>query len=334
MRGFLKILIVCLPVTISSKNWFWPDKEEKVPMQREEVTFYSLERPGSNERIARKGLLTLKEDAPATILILHGFGGDKFEVGPLRLLLKKYNVMTFDFRAHGENRYQQQSTIGHDEVYDVFGAVDYLKSRAETKDKPIIAFGLSMGAATAIEAQALDPSLFKALFLDTPFSTSDAFVQKIADGLRFTLFGYTVNIFGDLVQRFAFTAIGQGLLKGYIKIRYGGLKVETFVKPIYPIDSIKKINVPMYFVVCRGDEKIPYEEVLKLYEAHPGITRLAVTGGRRHCDSLFFVPEAYKKLLNGFIKDVISGAIYKQKKKEIKEIMVDAKPDTTEEMGN
>lgn len=329
MRGFIYILLIASP--LNAKFWFWQDKEEK-QLHREEVTFYALKSPGSNERIARQGLLTLRDDAKATILILHGFGGDKVEVGPLRLMLKKYNVMTFDFRAHGERRFEQSSTIGFDEVYDVFGAVDYLKSRPETKSKPIIAFGLSMGAATAIEAQAIDPTLFKAMFLDTPFSTSDSFIQKIVERLKFTVSGYNITFLSDMLRRFAFTWIGQALLKAYVRIVGGSLKIETNVKPIYPIDSIKKISVPIQLVVCKYDEVIPYDEVLKLYDAHPGITRLTVTGGRRHCDSLFFVPESYKELINKFIRDVLSGEIYKQPKKEINEIMIDTKFENAGEM--
>lgn len=284
---------------------------------REEVTFYSKKDPSSNEMIPRKGLLIKKENAPATILIMHGFGGDKTEVGPLRLLLNKYNVMSFDFRAHGENKCDQLSTIGHDEVYDVFGAVDYIKSDPDLKKLPVIAFGLSMGAATAIEAQAIDPNLFNAMFLDTPFSTSECFIQKITDSLSFKIFGYECDFIKRIVRQYAFTPLGQALIRLFIKLKGGDLKVQTHVKPISPLNSIKKVYVPVCFIVCKHDEKIPYEEVVKIVEEHPGATRLVITGGRQHCDSVFHMPEQYKQVLNGFIQDVISGEINQQSKKEV-----------------
>lgn len=323
MRGLL--LIMSLLVLAEEQHVVKPG------VTTQEVEFFSLKGPDSNERLSRKGLLVLRENAPATILILHFFGGDKFDVGPLRLLFKKYNVMTFDFRAHGENKNEQQSTIGFDEVYDVFGAVDFLKSLPEVKNKPLIIFGISMGASTALEALALDPHLADALFLDTPFATSDAFIEKIAEGLQFSFAGYEVTFLKDLVKKYAFSPFVQTLLRAYIRVRYGNLPVDTFVKAIYPLESIKKIPIPVFIVACKNDEKIPVAELEKLVDAHPGVTRLVTTGGRRHCDSLFYIPEHYKRLLNKFIKDVISKDIYKQPKKQKLEIMVDSDPQETDE---
>lgn len=295
--------------------------------KREEVTFYALKAPGSKERMPRKGLLSYRKDAPATILILHGFGLDKFTVAPFRLLVNKYNVMTFDFRAHGEFIAEQESTIGLDEVLDVFAAVDYLKSLPDIKDKPIIAFGLSMGSSAAIEAQAQRPDLFDAMFLDTPFSNSEAFVGTIAEKLKFSVSGYDVNFLSNLVKKYAFTDMGQELIKLYLKFIKGeNLKVNISAKPIAPIESIKKITIPIALVVCKNDELIPYKEVVKMVDAHPGITRMVITGGTQHCHSVFFVPEYYKVFLNTFIKDVVTGKIYNQEpKKEIKEVMTDAR---------
>ena len=302
---------------------------------REEVTFYTCRGPGSNEMIPRKGILIKRDGAQATILILHGFGGDKTEVGPLRLMLKKYNVMTFDFRAHGKEGCKQCAgdevcTIGHDEVYDVFGAVDYIKSDPDIKDLPLIAFGLSMGAATAIEAQSLateaqplDPNLFDAMFLDTPFATSDCFIKKMTDSLDFKILGYEIDFLKRLVREYAFTTLGQGVLKSYIRLKYGNIKIDTFIKPIYPIKSIKNVHIPICLIACKNDEKIPYEDVLKLVDEHPGITRLIITGGRHHCDSIFYMPEEYKNLLNDFVQDVISGKINEQSKKEVFKFFVE-----------
>lgn len=318
MENTLKIVLFLLPFL--AKAEFLGDDT----YTREEIVFYAQKGPGSSERIARKGVLTKRVNAQATIVILHGIELDKFDVGPLRLLLRKYNVLTFDFRAHGENKGEQQSTIGHDEVYDVFGVVDYIKARADIKNLPIIGYGLSMGAATAIEAQALDPSLFTAMFLDTPFATSDAFIEKIADKLEFTIFGKKFDFLSNIAKKYAFTNVGQFLIKLFLRLFLGhGLKVDVFVKPIFPIESIKKISIPIFLVVCKNDETFSYQEVVKLYNAHNGITRLLLTGGRQHCDSLFYIPEYYKSVLNKFIRDVVSGDIYKQPKKQVEEVLVD-----------
>jgi uncharacterized protein len=309
----------------------------KLPAEssREEITFFASKGAGSNEMIPRKGLMVKRPEAPATILILHGFGGDHTEVGPLRLMLKKYNVVSFDFRAHGRENcvkclHDEVCTIGHDEVYDVFGAVDFIKNDPDLKNLPLIAFGLSMGAATAIEAQALDPNLFDAMFLDTPFATSECFIEKLTDSLDFKILGQEIGFIKRWIRQYAFTSFGQSLLKSYIRLKHGNIKIDTFIKPIFPIKSIKNVHIPICLIVCKNDEKIPYEEVVKLVDEHPGATRLIVTGGRHHCDSIFHMPEEYKSLLNDFVQAVISGEIEKQSKKEVlKFFLEDEREDNT-----
>jgi len=114
---------------------------QKKDFEKEHVTFYAKKDADSNERMARKGVLVKRENAPATILILHGYTKDKFDVSPFRIFLNKFNCFTFDFRAHGEYIEDQCSTLGHDEVYDIFAAVEYLKSRQDIGQKPIFLFG-------------------------------------------------------------------------------------------------------------------------------------------------------------------------------------------------
>ena len=68
----------------------------------EPVTFYSQYEDESNEHIARRGLLITRTDARATVLIMHGYTSSKIDMGILRLLFSPYNMLLFDFRAHGE----------------------------------------------------------------------------------------------------------------------------------------------------------------------------------------------------------------------------------------
>ncbi len=287
----------------------------KTAQALERITFFAQKDANSHERIARKGLLSRQTGAQATVLILHGYGGDRVEVGPLRLMLKKYNIMSFDFRAHGVGRSEQQSTIGHDEVYDVFGAVDFIRGLSGLKDKPIIAFGLSMGAAAAIEAQALDPNLFQAMFLDTPFASSEDIIHKAVDYIKISVGGYDIGQpIRSLLERYALYPWVQKIIIGMLKFvaQVKDIKVDTFIKPIFPIESVKKITVPTFFVVCKSDEKVTVADVMRIYENHQGIKRLMPTGGRHHCDTLFAFPRLYKKVLNQFIKDFLSQNIYQQ----------------------
>ncbi len=285
----------------------------------EQVTFYSQKEAGSNEWIARKGVLAIKNDAPATVLLLHGFGNDKFDVGPFRLIFKDYNAMTFDFRAHGESKEDQISTLGHDEVYDIFAAVDFIKTHPKLKGKPVFAYGLSMGAATSIEAQSLDPSLFDAMVLDAPFMSSEEVIKQGVDKLKFSLLGYEFNLPGKkLLEKYAFNPYVQPVLKWAMKVlaSFDSDRIETFVKPILPIESIKKVTVPVFFIVCKNDQRVTKESVENIFKNHPGISQLWVTEGRKHCDSIFHDPECYADMVNKFYRSVLDGTIKEQTSKK------------------
>lgn len=282
----------------------------------ENVTFYALKDSDSNERTSRNGVLVMRPDAKATVLVLHGYTRDKCDAAPLRLLLKNYNIFSFDFRAHGEQVTGQYSTMGYDEVYDVFAAVDYIRSRPELRDKPLFVMAFSMGAATAIEAQSLDGNLFGAMFLDTPFPSSAQVIKNAVSRMRFKLFGYEFGIpFRKYLEDYAFNPYFQPVLKQLIKIlvAFDGTKVLTFMKPISPVESITKINIPCMFVVCAKDKVVPYQDVVQIYENHPGSSQLWISDGRGHCDALYGDPEFYDQLLNNFFDSVINNKVNKTK---------------------
>jgi pimeloyl-ACP methyl ester carboxylesterase len=280
---------------------------------KDHIVFYSKKEEGSNERIARKGVLVKRENAPATIVILHGYGNDKFAVAPFRLFFKKYNCFTFDFRAHGEGIDDQYCTLGYDEVHDLFGAIDFIKSQNDLKEKPILIWAPSMGAATAIEAQAIDPTLCIGMFLDSPFPSSEEIIRTGIEKMKLGILGYEFDIPGSgLLEKHAFNTYVQSILKYLLKkvASVDATKIDTFVKPIYPIESIKNVNVPCFFSICKNDEKIPVEGVMKIFENHPGPKRLRITNGKDHCDSIFNDPEKYEKMVNDFFDEVLSGSIY------------------------
>jgi pimeloyl-ACP methyl ester carboxylesterase len=276
----------------------------------EEVHFFVRKNNHSNEFIGRQGVLVKRNDAPATILLLHGYGVDKYYMGPFRLLLRDYNCLTFDFRAHGEHSDDEESTLGHDEVYDIFGAVDFVNSDPDLKDKPLIVVGFSMGAVSAIEAQSIDSSLFVGMFLDTPFSSSADVLRRGMQGMKFDLLGYEFDMPGrSLLERYAFNPYVQSFLKMLLRFKtsLNATRINTVIKAISPSESIKKINIPAFFVVTEGDQKVSVSDVKTVYDNHPGPKDMWVASGRHHCDAILYNPEKYEKIINKFIQNVLSG---------------------------
>lgn len=285
----------------------------RVRSKEEAVTFYVLNDERSNEQIARHGILVTRPGAKATIVIMHGYTSGKTDMGGLRLLFTKYNLFLFDFRAHGEDVEGQASTFGYNEVYDVFAAVDFLKTRPETKELPLIGYGFSMGAATTIEAQARDPKLFDALILDCPFDSSDNIIRRGLDRvlgrIQVPFFEYTFQMPGkEWLQKYAFHPYVQPILFFLLRVFAGmdATRVPTTPMPIKPIESVRSITVPLLFIACYADDRVPADAIAGIYANAAGYKRLWVTKGVRHYGSVFNNPELYQHVVSHFIERVLN----------------------------
>ncbi len=278
----------------------------------EKVIIYPQQDEKSVQRIMRKGILTRSDHACATILICHGFMCDKFDIGILRRLFPRryFNVMTFDFRAHGENKEGQYCTFGRDEALDVIAATKFIKSHPALKDKPVIAYGFSMGAVSAIEAQARDASLFEAMILDCPFDSTENVLKRGLANIKFNLFGYQFSIpCKSLLERYAFHPYVQSLVKTILKTiaQLDPQDIHINMCRINPVQSVGKINVPCFFIHCKNDNKISISGIKSVFHNAAGHKILWLTRGRRHFDSYFYNPEKYTQKTRTFLKQVLAG---------------------------
>lgn len=276
----------------------------------------------SQDTIIRKGVLARSDNAKATILICHGFMCDRYDVGILRKVFKKsqFNVMTFDFRAHGEHREGQYCTFGRDECLDVIAAAKFLRNHPELQGIPLFVYGFSMGAVSAIEAQALALNLFDAMILDCPFESSEKVIQSGLKELKCTLFGCEFDMPGkEFLQKYAFHPYVQALVKAILKTvaQMDATMVNTNFCPLYPAESARKITVPAFFIHCKNDQKVPVEQVMNVYENAAGYKRLWLTNGRRHYDSFFYNPEKYIENVRSFCDQVLSNEIDEMNQQEI-----------------
>ncbi len=288
----------------------------------ESVVLYPQESELSSKKIPRKGILLRNKKAKGTIIICHGFMCEKEDVAFLRHLFPQYNILVFDFRAHGENREQQYCTFGRDEAYDVIAAARFVRTHPLLKGKPVFIYGFSMGAVAAIEAQAKDPSLADAMILDCPFDSSENVIKNGLERLKITVFGYEFEIPGRRwLEKYAFHPYVQALVKMVLKTvaHLDTQNIQTNICPLYPSESIKKVNVPCFFIHCKNDEKVPLNSIKTIYNGATGYKRLWVTNGRRHYDSFFYNPEGYKSEIGMFLQKVLSGAVAREEQEKIVE---------------
>jgi pimeloyl-ACP methyl ester carboxylesterase len=110
-----------------------------------------------------------QENAERTILICHGAGANKGNfIWYLGALLNHgYNVLFFDFRAHGASD-GRTITYGIREKQDVLGAVDWLRRARPQQSRIIVGLGSSQGA-MALALAAEEDKRIDALVLDSPF---------------------------------------------------------------------------------------------------------------------------------------------------------------------
>jgi pimeloyl-ACP methyl ester carboxylesterase len=110
-----------------------------------------------------------QDGAERTILICHGAGANKgnFIWFITALRDQGYNIVFFDFRAHGGSD-GRTTTYGLREKADVRAAVDWLKRERPAQARVIVGLGSSQGAMALALAAAEDPRI-DAVILDSPF---------------------------------------------------------------------------------------------------------------------------------------------------------------------
>ncbi len=276
----------------------------------EKVKLYPRQYAQTEEIIERNGVLVRYKNAEANIVISHGFMCDKFDVAFLREMFPrgKYNFLTYDFRAHGENRDGQMCTFGRDEALDVIAAAKFIRNHPGLKGKPVYGYGFSMGAVSTIEAQAKDPSLFDGLILDCPFDSTQNILAHILDNLKVSVLGYQFDLPGkSILQKYAFHPYVQSFIKVLLKAvsNLDTQRINTQIYPLKPVESAKNIKVPCLFIHCKNDEKVSVAAVKSIYENVQAPKTLWLTNGRRHFDSFFYNPEQYANKVKTFVNELV-----------------------------
>src|SRR5690625_4310952 len=112
--------------------------------------------------------------ADATIVMAHGFRGNRLETGVPALGLAAslvdagFHVLMFDFRNSGHSD-GTVTTLGYHEVKDILGAVAWLQRERPEAARSVGLVGYSMGAVTSALAAAREPAV-GAIVLDSPFA--------------------------------------------------------------------------------------------------------------------------------------------------------------------
>jgi fermentation-respiration switch protein FrsA (DUF1100 family) len=212
----------------------------------------------------------------AVILLAHGYGDNRPEWVHALLAKKKYGVLAWDARAHGESE-GNISTIGYLEVLDVKAALEYVL--AQTDVEYIGAWGGSMGGATIIRAAAQFPQI-EAVFIDSSFASLD-------DEFNYLLPYPVINPLAKFIAT---------------------IETGFSLDQVNPLNDIPKISPrPVYIVQGTGDTVAPPDSGEKLFNAAREPRYLWEKENILHLSMYLDNPRRYQRRLIGFFDEWLLG---------------------------
>jgi dipeptidyl aminopeptidase/acylaminoacyl peptidase len=192
----------------------------------------------------------------------------------------------FDARHHGDSA-GEYATYGYHEKDDTLRVVDWLSQRAEMETSEIGLMGVSYGAATALQAAALEPDLAfvaaEAPFLDLP-----------------TLLGEQAE------QRYG--VLGKHVLIPTVLL-FAGWRADFEPAAVSPMLAARDIQVPVFLIHSRQDESIPafHSEAIYANVAHHGKVLYLTDWDAPHAQCMKIDPETFKTYVDDFLDRYVPG---------------------------
>jgi alpha-beta hydrolase superfamily lysophospholipase len=183
---------------------------------------------------------------PGTVVVLHGMMESKkhYLWLPQRLVPLGYDVVLMDLRAHGASG-GARSTFGALEKHDVKAVVNAVLTAG--LHLPVYVWGISMGAATAIQYASIDPRC-RGVVAVTAYRDFPSVAARLLPGV------------GGLVP---------------VMANFDPKETSTIV-------AARKLTAPLIVVHGRDDSVIPWEHARDIYEAAAGPKRLFLLDGAGH----------------------------------------------------
>jgi fermentation-respiration switch protein FrsA (DUF1100 family) len=192
----------------------------------------------------------IRDFGEKTVLACHGLAANKSNqlIIARELVISGYNVLIFDFRAHGESA-GQLTSMGDLERRDVLGAVNWLQTNRSEESRRIYGVGASMGAAALIEAAADDSAQGRAIEAIAVYGTFDDLGLLARDIAKDRFFFPFDRLLGTVGLRFAAAQVGADLP------RFSPARdiVKLWPRPILVVHGV-------------SDSIIPLERGMRLYQ--------------------------------------------------------------------
>lgn len=233
------------------------------------------------------------QPAKGTIVYCHGLNRSRVEMLPMAQLGHNlgYDGVLFDFRHQGQSG-GNLGSIGYWERLDPEAAVRYALGQRKAA-RPVVLWGVSMGAASALMAAAEDPE-----------------VAGVISDSSFLSFEDTIRHHWMLVHHWApFTRVVPSF-PVVDEVIYGSAWRAHFSPSDFDLEkAVRKINPrPVLFVGVEGDLRMPPTIAQRLYaDSDSPQKTLVLLPGTRHGEGFKSGHEQYVETVTKFLANLGSG---------------------------
>lgn len=195
----------------------------------------------------------------------------------MALFQAHYNLLLFDFRAHGESE-GRMTSFGWREQGDLEGALAFLGKQPEIPPRPYGVFGISMGGAVALMVSAKDERIGAVV------------VDSVHANLEESL-GHHIRLLYRLPEiPFLF------FISSAYRTWFG-----VWPRHMSPLHTIRHTSPrPVMLIAGDNDPRIPVKQTRRLFEAASKPKELWLVQGAGHLEALSREPETYRSRLTVF----------------------------------
>ncbi len=231
-----------------------PQKQLGYPFQTAEFV--------TADDVAIRGWFIPSGDKPSkdTVIVCHGLGANKSNQLTLaaHFVPNGFNVLIFDFRAHGESG-GQISSFGDLERNDVLAAVHWLREHHPKESRRIFGVGASMGAAALLAAAGEDTDDARAIDAIAVYGTFDSLYKWAND--------FTTDHFLPPMD-WLLMRIALPLASLHAGTRLSHFAPERALERIAPRPILFIHGQPdLQYPLSTGDQVIPFVRGKALYDA-------------------------------------------------------------------
>ena len=276
-----------LTTIITTGQFHFHDPDDGKTPQSYGMDFHPIEFASSDAILLKGWYIPASGQARGTIIYCHGLNRTRIEMLPMAVFAHSlgYNGLLFDLRHQGESGGAMKS-LGYMERLDAEAAVHYALME-EKAARPVILWGISMGAAAALLAAADSP--------DVAAVISDSTFLNYTDVIRhhYYLFRGFVWWFPPLPS---FPIADE-------VIHWAAWRANFDPDDFDLEKAVKRIgDRPVLFVAVEDDRRMPPSIAQKLYaDAQSPLKKLVVVPGTRHGEGFKSGNQQYEEAVTHFL---------------------------------